>query len=291
MRNVVSTLAVITASALVGCASEATSESSDFTATNQESAIVCNDGDLVLTKSKDNDWEFIATVTDQGVVDWFVAQSEGTVEGRSSAGNNLTVQADFPWQVTIEEQEDGTRHLVLGDLRSRDFGALYQTSGGPPGSSLEWVDNSAMRLSVGNGFLPNSKEVVTYELGSWTFETCEETGPAPSDDEPGPAPSLAGVYDGPGGATLLVESGEALVVLPDGSEVSGSLDRDGTLGGSYLIVVPEGMVCGTFAISLWESEGVLGDGSEVDLRWVRPDGSVASQCGHMLTGEGPYVRR
>ena len=81
------------------------------------------------------------------------------------------------------------------------------------------------------------------------------------------------------------------VLLPQSEEVGGTLDRDGTLGGSYTITVPEGLVCGTFSLSLWESEGVLGDGSELDARWLRPEGSVVSSCGFMLAGEGAYVRR
>ena len=175
MRHRLSTVCLLSTFSLIGCEPEPSSESSDFTESTPDARIACNEGDLVLSKSKSNDWEFIATVTDQGVVDWFVEQSERSVEGQSSAGGTRMVDADFPWQVEIEEQEDGTRHLVLRELRSNDSGERYQTSG-PPGSSVEWIDGTGLRLSIRNGFMPNSKEVVSYHVGDWTFESCEEVG-------------------------------------------------------------------------------------------------------------------
>jgi hypothetical protein len=173
MRHTLSTISLLILSSLVGCDDAPSSESSDFTEATPDARITCNDGALVLHKSAENDWEFLATVTDQGVVDWFVAQSEGTVEGQSSAGGTRVVDAEFPWQVEIEAQEDGARHLVLGELRANASGERYQTSG-PPGSTLEWVDGGGMRLSIANGFMPNSKEVVSYAVGDWTFESCAE---------------------------------------------------------------------------------------------------------------------
>lgn len=102
--------------------------------------------------------------------------------------------------------------------------------------------------------------------------------------------SFAGSYDGPGGATMHVHGGEVVVELPDGNDLAGPLDRDGTLGAAYTIRVAEGNVCGTYRISLIESEGVIGDGGRVTLTWQRPAGSVVQQCGFMLAGEGRYAR-
>jgi hypothetical protein len=172
MRYTHSSLFVLSLSlSLLACELEPSSGSSDFTESTPDARITCNEGDLVLSKSESNDWEFLATVTDQGVVDWFVEQSERSVEGQSSAGGTRMVDADFPWQVEIEEQEDGSRHLVLRELRANASG--YHTSG-PPGSALEWVGGGGMRLSIANGFMPNSKEVVSYHVGDWTFESCQE---------------------------------------------------------------------------------------------------------------------
>ena len=289
--SLLSAASLLVLTALVGCAETPASESADYTETTSDALIVCNDGALALRKSKANDWEHVVTVYDEGVVDWFVAQSESTVEGRSSAGGTRLVTAELPWQATVETDEDGARTLVLRELRAYADGGRYSTSG-PPGSSLAW-SGDGMLLSIANAFMPNSKEVVDYEVGSWFFESCAEQT-AGDDDLPSggsTGPALGGVYDGPDGSTLWLDVGQALLALPDGSEVGGTLDRDGTLGGSYTITVPEGMVCGTFSLSLWESEGVLGDGSELDARWLRPEGSVVSSCGFMLAGEGAYVRR
>ncbi|MCX5743886.1 MAG: hypothetical protein NT062_15460 [Proteobacteria bacterium] len=121
-------------------------------------------------------------------------------------------------------------------------------------------------------------------------ETAAPFGPGGGKSDGGSV-TLAGVYAGPEGATLFVDKGDALVLLPDGNQVSGLLSREGTLGGAYTIDVKEGTVCGTYRISLWESEGVLGDGSRVELSWVRPQGSVVQQCGFMLAGEGEYLRQ
>ena len=289
--SLLSTASLLVVTALAGCAEPPASESADYTESTSDALIVCNDGALALRKSKANDWEHIVTVYDQGVVDWFVAQSESTVEGNSSAGGTRLVTAEFPWQVTVETDDDGARTLVLRELRAYADGGRYSTSG-PPGSSLGW-SGEGMLLSIANAFMPNSKEVVDYEVGSWFFESCAEQpaddGAVPSDGST--TPVVGGVYDGPNGSTLWLDEGQALLALPDGSEVSGTLDRDGTLGGSYTITVPEGVVCGTYSLSLWESEGVLGDGSELDARWLRPEGSVVSSCGFMLAGEGAYVRR
>lgn len=116
------------------------------------------------------------------------------------------------------------------------------------------------------------------------LESCQ---PAGTDG----APVLAREYAGPDGARLTLQDGYASLQLADGTTVEGYLQRDGTLGASYTIDVEEGMVCGSFRISLWgEEEGVLGDGSRVTLSWLRPDGSVVRECGAMLAGEGSYER-
>lgn len=113
---------------------------------------------------------------------------------------------------------------------------------------------------------------------------CEPAGPSQD------GPTLARQYAGPEGSTLTIQDGYAALRLADGTTVEGNLQRDGTLGASYTVEVAEGMVCGTFRLSLWASEGVVGDGSHLELSWIRPEGSVANQCGFMVAGEGGYDR-
>ena len=103
-------------------------------------------------------------------------------------------------------------------------------------------------------------------------------------------PVLARQYAGPEGATLTIQDGYAALRLPEGTTIEGNLQRDGTLGASYTIGVAEGVVCGTFRLSLWASEGAVGDGGHLELSWERPEGSVVSQCGFMAAGEGGYDR-
>jgi hypothetical protein len=59
---------------------------------------------------------------------------------------------------------------------STSFAVFEVPASGPPGSSVEWIDGTGLRLSIRNGFMPNSKEVVSYHVGDWTFESCEEVG-------------------------------------------------------------------------------------------------------------------
>jgi hypothetical protein len=104
---------------------------------------------------------------------------------------------------------------------------------------------------------------------------------------------FGGAYESDAGGKLDIDTmtGQATVTLPDGeTTVSGSLARDGSLGGMYTLQMEEGWVCGTYRISLFESEGVVGDGSTVTVTWDRPDGSVVRDCGFMLEGEGTYSR-
>jgi hypothetical protein len=103
-------------------------------------------------------------------------------------------------------------------------------------------------------------------------------------------PALMGTYEGPAGSMLEIEAGYATVRLPDGEALEGPLSRDGTLGGSYTIDVAEGMVCGTYHISLWATEGTLGDGSRLSLNWLAPQGSVVEDCAFMRAGEGQFER-
>jgi hypothetical protein len=101
---------------------------------------------------------------------------------------------------------------------------------------------------------------------------------------------FGGRYENRGGSEVLIAGGKASFVLPNQDKVEGSLDRDGTMGGAYVVRLPEGSVCGTFRISLWAKEGQVGDGSSFQVKWLPPNGSVASTCTFMTGGEGLYAK-
>lgn len=105
-------------------------------------------------------------------------------------------------------------------------------------------------------------------------------------------PTLGGTYRSANGAELHIENGGAEVIFPTrGNTLKGDLERDGSLGAAYNILLPEGYVCGSFHISLFVAEGEVGDGNTVSLSWInKPEGSVLRQCAFMAEAEGSYTR-
>ncbi|HEY3353217.1 MAG TPA: hypothetical protein VGQ83_08225 [Polyangia bacterium] len=135
-------------------------------ATTQSGPVAsCNGGALVLEKSPDNDYEYVATIHDAGVVDYFIAESE-----KSYTQDGVTVTKRFPWMVQVVETA-GQKTLVIRDFHLYDGGAEYLTSG-PPGTSLT-KEGAGMRLSIKGGYMPSSHSVIYYTVGDWFFESCE----------------------------------------------------------------------------------------------------------------------
>jgi hypothetical protein len=102
--------------------------------------------------------------------------------------------------------------------------------------------------------------------------------------------SLAGTYTSSNGHTVLVQEGNATIINSSGQKVVGRLERDGTLGGSYLVRFEEGFVCGSYQLSLWAGEGKVGNGDTFKLTWKKPEGSVARTCVDQPKAEGEYKR-
>jgi hypothetical protein len=130
----------------------------------------CNRGALVVEPSTERAGELVATVSDQGVVDWFVAQSEltsvTTVE-YSGVSREVTVQHEMPWMVSVEARSYG-RALVVRDLRASGDG--YATSG--PGGVTIRPEGEGLRLTISGSTMPSSHATVYYEVGQWLFEDC-----------------------------------------------------------------------------------------------------------------------
>ncbi|NBW80820.1 hypothetical protein EBR21_03615 [bacterium] len=89
---------------------------------------------------------------------------------------------------------------------------------------------------------------------------------------------------------MVVQDGKATIINTAGQKMVGSLERDGTMGGTYLVRFEEGFVCGRYELSLWAGEGKLGSGDTFKLSWKKPDGSVVKTCGDMAKAEGEYKR-
>lgn len=100
--------------------------------------------------------------------------------------------------------------------------------------------------------------------------------------------SLEGTYLSKSGFTVSISGVGISIKQPNGTEEDGTLERDGTIGASYIVRFPEGHVCGTYKISLWVAEGQMGDGSTFKMTWNKPNGSVVNQCGYMAEAEGAY---
>jgi hypothetical protein len=158
----------------LGCAMDVGSDTQNATDVPL-AAVECNGGAMVVEPSIDSSWEHVATVYDEGVVDWLVAQStvleEVPVVGESNTPT-ATVQKAFPWMVTVIDDPQG-RRLEVRDLRKYGAGttARYATSG-PGGVTVEWV-GPGMRLTVNGSKMLGSHAVAYYEVGSWLFESCQ----------------------------------------------------------------------------------------------------------------------
>lgn len=135
----------------------------------------CNDGAMIL-KSGPQENEFTAIIEDQGVVDYFIAESKKVHTDESG-----TVEKSFPTYVTVEE-EDGVKRLIIRDFRVYDDGDRYATSG-PPGTTIERTGDG-MRLTIRGAKMPSSHSVVYYEIGNWYFESCSKPATEPAPPEP-----------------------------------------------------------------------------------------------------------
>lgn len=101
---------------------------------------------------------------------------------------------------------------------------------------------------------------------------------------------LRGVYSDGKSNVVHIEGGKVTLSSGNAKPMEGQLERDGSLGASYTIRFPEGFVCGTYNLSLWAAEGVVGNGSQFKLKWNKPEGSVVRSCGDMQLAEGSYNR-
>lgn len=130
----------------------------------------CNGGALMIDRVRDH---YVATVTDSGIVDYFIDQSEQvfqtTVE-YSGESRVASVQKEFPWMVAVNEQGDGSKQLVISDLRLDDD-ASFMTSG-HPGSTISHIDGGLKLVITGSG-MTSSHSISYYEVGNWFFESCE----------------------------------------------------------------------------------------------------------------------
>jgi hypothetical protein len=130
----------------------------------------CNDGALLIEPSAERAGELVATVTDQGIVEWFIEQSERTsvrTVDYSGASREVTLQHEMPWMVSIVESTEG-RLLVVRDLRPSGDG--YSTSG--PGGVTIRREGQGLRLTISGQTMPFSHAVIYYEVGQWFFESC-----------------------------------------------------------------------------------------------------------------------
>jgi hypothetical protein len=101
---------------------------------------------------------------------------------------------------------------------------------------------------------------------------------------------FGGVYYNDKQTKVHVSGNKVELSLAGQKPIEGQLERDGTLGASYVVRFPEGFVCGQLRFSLWKSEGVVGDGNSFDSSWIAPSGSVRQSCTDMPKGEGKFLR-
>jgi hypothetical protein len=126
--------------------------------------LTCDGGALVLEPDEAPDM-FKATITDQGIVDYLVGESEKTFTDPASG---YTVTQDFTYHVAVVDTADG-RHLVVSELREADYFSGYITS--EPGNKLE-SQGGGMRLELRGMQQPVYNAIVRYEIGNWVFQSC-----------------------------------------------------------------------------------------------------------------------
>lgn len=132
--------------------------------------ITCNSGDLII---EELDNEYIATVTATDIVDYFIEESQKSVESTVEYSNESTttyVQKKLPWMSTVIENTDGSRKLVIRDFRIYDNGDRFATSG-PPGSRLTRLDNG-YKLELNGSASTSSHTTTYYKVADWYFDSC-----------------------------------------------------------------------------------------------------------------------
>ena len=127
------------------------------------SILTCDGDALTLDADADHSDRFIATIKDQGIIDYLVSESKKTV-----TEDGWTVTKDFPWYVKLVDGPEG-RSLIIKDFHVTAQPDGYSTS--DPAASLEWVD-SGMKLTMRGMVVPGSTKTVRYEIGNWTFQSC-----------------------------------------------------------------------------------------------------------------------
>ncbi len=104
------------------------------------------------------------------------------------------------------------------------------------------------------------------------------------------ASQFGGVYFNDKQTKIMVTGDRAEFTFAGSKKFEGRLEREGTMGASYTVRFPEGFVCGSYRLSLWRSEGNMGDGSAFKATWIAPEGSVRQSCTDMPKGEGQFLR-
>jgi len=186
---------------LSACGETRSSDDFDHTAAASDARLVCDDGALELEASPEVDGEYVATIRDEAIVDWFASRAGARIEGHTPSGEVRSVDAALPSDVSITSKTDGARALVLRGLGASDDATRYSTPGAP-GSSLAWTGNG-MRLSLGNSEATDDGERVSYELGAWDFVACEAFA-----DEPPAVPTTDRYCGDPIFAEGSTESGQ-----------------------------------------------------------------------------------
>lgn len=131
-------------------------------------SLSCAGGALIIEPAEYG--QYVARVTDDEAVAYFLAKSEETFEHTYDLyGNSYTrtVTRELPWQVVVADDEQS---MTVSDFRRYSDGSFLTS--GPPGTSLEWNGNT-LTLSVRTAKALGSHVMVYYDVGTYTFADCQ----------------------------------------------------------------------------------------------------------------------
>jgi len=124
----------------------------------------CDAGAMQIEPVANSD-QFVATIADQGIIDYLVAESQKT-----ATEQGYTVTKDFPYYVEVTDGPEGKR-LVISELRYNEQLGQYSTS--DPAATIEPV-GEGMKLTMRGMQMPAYGVVVRYEIGNWGFQSCPQ---------------------------------------------------------------------------------------------------------------------
>jgi hypothetical protein len=130
----------------------------------------CNNGALSVTEDAKRSGQYIATIGDNGVVNFFENETTKYVTLTDSSNNKVTIQKKLSWMMNFEVIT-GKKFFKITDFRFYPETKSFATSGGP-GSFMKPIGNG-YQLQLNSGNMTSSHSVAYYEIGNWTFESCK----------------------------------------------------------------------------------------------------------------------